>query len=89
MLGVEGHIQREGDVVHLIARKLHDLSSDLASIGDRDAPFPLPHGRGDEGHHGGAAADSRCPDHATPKPRDIYIPDLSLEAIRLKSRNLR
>ena len=86
MLGVEGYIQREGDVVHLIARKLHDLSGELASVGDRDAPFPLPHGRGDEGHHGGTAVDSRAP---TPKPRDIYIPDLSLDALRLRSRNFR
>lgn len=86
MLGVEGYIQREGDVVHLIARKLHDLSADLAGIGYRNAPFPLPHGRGDEGHTGGSGVDSRSPQ---PKPRDIYVPDLSLDAIKLRTRDFR
>jgi error-prone DNA polymerase len=31
MLGVHGRIQREGEVVHLVAHKLTDLSPDLAS----------------------------------------------------------
>ena len=48
MLGVVGRIQREGDVVHVVAYKLIDLSGELSSIGGRDAPFPLPHGRGDD-----------------------------------------
>lgn len=52
MLGVVGRIQREGDVVHVVAYKLIDLSSEVASIGGRDAPFPLPHGRGDEFRRG-------------------------------------
>ncbi|RYG38287.1 MAG: DNA polymerase III subunit alpha, partial [Burkholderiales bacterium] len=89
MLGVYGQIQREGDVVHLIARRLEDLSDLLASIGDRDTAFPLPHGRGDEGHHGGSGPDSRSKPPPSTKPRDIYIPDLSLEAIKLRSRNFR
>ena len=90
MLGIEGHIQREGEVVHLIVRRLVDLSDRLASIGDRDGAFPLPHGRGDEGHHGGSGTDSRCPSPPPPpRPRDIYLQDLSLEAIRLRSRNFR
>jgi error-prone DNA polymerase len=88
MLRVDGRIQREGDVVHLVARHLYDLSSELAGIGDRDAAFPLPHGRGDEGHYGGSGTDSRSKPPSA-KPRDIYIPDLSLEAIRLRSRNFR
>jgi error-prone DNA polymerase len=89
MLRVDGRIQREGDVVHLVARYLYDLSGDLAGIGDRDAAFPLPHGRGDEGHHGGSGTDSRSNSPPSAKPRDIYIPDLSLEALRLRSRNFR
>ncbi|WP_245437271.1 hypothetical protein [Mesorhizobium helmanticense] len=48
MLGVKGKIQREGEVVHLVARQLSDLSADLASVGDRENAFPLPHGRGDQ-----------------------------------------
>ncbi|MBE7183812.1 MAG: error-prone DNA polymerase [Methylobacterium mesophilicum] len=102
MLGVEGHVQREGEVVHVVVRKLFDLSATLASVGDRGAPFPLPHGRGDEFHHGGSpdqrgreqraleAVPPQIPKAPQlPKPRDIYIPDLSLDTIRLKAREFR
>jgi error-prone DNA polymerase len=89
MLRVDGRIQREGDVVHLVGRHLYDLSDALAGIGDRDASFPLPHGRGDEGHHGGSGVDSRSKSPQGAKPRDIYIPDLSLEAIKLRTRDFR
>ncbi len=37
LLGVEGRIQREGDVVHLVAYKLHDLGAALSSLQDRGA----------------------------------------------------
>ena len=33
MIGVCGRIQREGDVVHLVAHRLTDLSGELASAG--------------------------------------------------------
>ena len=36
MVAVRGRIQREGDVVHLVAQRLADLSAELASVGDRD-----------------------------------------------------
>src|SRR5215470_2822591 len=52
MMAVYGRIQREGEVVHLVAHRLSDMSPELANVGDRDAAFPLPHGRGDELHHG-------------------------------------
>jgi error-prone DNA polymerase len=58
MIGVEGRVQREGEVMHIIALRLHDLSGELAQLGDREA-FPLPHGRGDEFHHGSAGGDTR------------------------------
>ncbi|KAB2803129.1 hypothetical protein F9L06_02925 [Brucella anthropi] len=53
MMAVRGRIQREGDVVHLVVQKVTDLSAELASVGTRDAAFPLPHGRGDQARHGG------------------------------------
>ena len=53
MMAVRGRIQREGEVVHLVAHKLADLSADLASVGSREAAFPLPHGRGDQVTHAG------------------------------------
>ena len=68
MLAVQGRIQREGEVVHLIAQRLHDLSGMLASVGERDAAFPLPHGRGDEFHHGSPGHDPRDHPPAGVKP---------------------
>jgi len=73
-------IQREGEVVHLVAHRLSDLSAELASVGDRDARFPLPHGRGDEFHHGAPAPDPRGLPKG-PRPHDINDPYLNLEAI--------
>ena len=35
LIGVDGRIQREGDVVHLVAYKLHDLGPVLATLQDR------------------------------------------------------
>ncbi len=37
LIGVDGRIQREGDVVHLVAYKLHDLGPVLATLQDRGA----------------------------------------------------
>jgi error-prone DNA polymerase len=88
MLCVKGRVQREGDVVHLVAHTLTDLSADLASVGERNDRFPLPHGRGDEFHHGSPTPDPRgLP--KTPKPRDIYIPDLHIDTIKVKTRDFR
>jgi len=59
MLGVVGYIQREGEVVHVVAHKLVDLSAMLANLGGQEAPFPLQHGRGDEFACGPSGPDSR------------------------------
>ncbi len=59
MVGIYGKIQREGEVVHLVARRITDLSDVLKSVGEREGPFPLPHGRGDEFHRGSPTADRR------------------------------
>jgi len=45
MFAVQGRIQREGEVVHLVAQHLTDLSAELASVGERDDGFPLPRSR--------------------------------------------
>ncbi len=84
MLQIEGRVQREGEVVHLIAYRLDDLTCLLSSLGRRDAPFPLPHGRGDEGHHG-----PHGPDPRGPRPRDIYVPDLHIDTLKTKARDFR
>ena len=88
MMAVYGRIQREGDVVHLVARRLTDLSPELASVGDRDAAFPLPHGRGDELHHGSPGLDPRNAPNAR-KPRDICDPYGHIDPIKVKARDFR
>ncbi|WP_312084823.1 error-prone DNA polymerase [Brevundimonas sp.] len=88
MMVVDGKVQREGDVVHIVAAKLHDASAWLASVGDRGGAFPLPHGRGDEFHRGGSPDARDAPPRAI-KVRDIYIPDLHLDTIRPRTRDFR
>ncbi|MFT4077489.1 MAG: error-prone DNA polymerase [Asticcacaulis sp.] len=56
---ITGYIQREGEVVHLIARSAVDLSHMLASIGGRDDPLNPPHQPGDEFRNGGPGEDPR------------------------------
>ena len=65
------------------------LSKALASVGDRDVTFPLPHGRGDEFHHGSPGLDPRSLPPGAPKPRDIVIPDLHIDTIKMKTRDFR
>ena len=70
-------------------RQLTDLSADLAGVGDRDVGFPLPHGGGDEFHHGSPGIDPRSLPPKGPKPRDIYVPDLYIDSIKVKTRDFR
>lgn len=48
MIGIKGRVQREGEVVHIVAHHLIDLSADLASVSSRDTESQVLHGRGDE-----------------------------------------
>jgi error-prone DNA polymerase len=86
MIAVRGRIQREGEVVHLVAQRFTDLSAELASVGDRDAPFPVPHGRGDQVTHAGGPDPRELPPRGL-RTRDIYIPDLHVDTIRVKTRD--
>ena len=72
--------------MHLVAQQLTDLSADLAAVGERDVDFPTPRGRGDEFHHRSSGIDSRS---LPPKPRDIYVPDLHIDSIKVKTRDFR
>lgn len=56
---ITGYIQKEGEVVHLIARSVVDLSYMLAEIGDRDSLLQAPHQPGDEFRRGGPDVDTR------------------------------
>jgi len=85
-----GKIQREGDVVHLIANQFFDYSDDLSGLGERDVPFPLRSGRGDEFASGWAGSpDSREQPKPAVQARDIFIPDLHIVTLRVKSLNFK
>jgi error-prone DNA polymerase len=87
MIACRGRLQRAGEVIHVVAEELTDLSALLASIGRRGQPFPLPAGRGDEVKHAGAP-DSRDR-HSGPASRDVYVPDLPRDRIRVTTRDFR
>jgi error-prone DNA polymerase len=72
----------------LISKRSRPLekASQLAGVGDRDAGFPLPHGRGDEFHHGSLGMDPRS---LPPKLRNIYVADLHIDSIKVKTRDFR
>ena len=85
MIAAQGRVQREGEVVHLIAEQLEDLTGLLRSVGQREAACPVPHGRGNEARTG-SGTDQRGPGRA----RDIYIPDLRLgSGIKVPTRDFR
>jgi error-prone DNA polymerase len=49
MLACRGRVQRESDVIHVVADRLHDLTPLLQTVAARDDPqFALPLARADE-----------------------------------------
>ncbi|NNH57210.1 error-prone DNA polymerase [Rhizobium laguerreae] len=87
MMAINGRIQREGEVVHLIAQQLFDLSGDLSALADRDGTFKLPTGRGDEFAHGAPGSQDSRERAPTVKPRDVFVQDLHIDTLKVKSRN--
>jgi error-prone DNA polymerase len=101
MMGVRGQVQREGEVIHVIAQRLDDLSAMLASVGRRaDVADIYRVSRADVvknpiGH------DPRDPEQQPlgRSAREIYIPDLRLgsgiipgqptQGIKIKPRDFR
>ena len=101
MMGVRGQVQREGEVIHVIAQRLEDLSTLLASVGERsDVADIYRLSRGD------VTKNPVSPDPRDPanRPlgraaREIYIPDLRLgsgiipgqqtEGLKIKPRDFR
>lgn len=88
MLGLYDQVQREGEVVHVIVKKLVDLSALLSSLIERATPFRISYGHGDGANNGG-----RPDPRAMPQLRDILIPDLHIDTARdralVKSRNFK
>jgi hypothetical protein len=63
------------------------LSAELASVGGRDAPFPLPHGRSDEFHRGPPGPYPREGPARGPMAGAAYLPDQRVASIRQKTRD--
>jgi error-prone DNA polymerase len=87
MMAVHGRIQREGEVVHLVAHRVTDLSDSLASVGGRDTTFPMPHGHGDKLHHSNPGLDPRSLPPKGLDARGVPIPDLRTDTIKMKTRD--
>ncbi|GAA0294544.1 error-prone DNA polymerase [Sphingomonas oligophenolica] len=101
MMGVRGQVQREGEVIHVIAQRLDDLSSLLASVGNRADVADIYRVSRADVVKNAMRPDPRDPAEAPlgKPPRDIYIPDLRLgsgiipgqptEGIKIKPRDFR
>ncbi|KQS59290.1 hypothetical protein ASG39_18345 [Rhizobium sp. Leaf371] len=83
MLAIHSRIQRKGEVVHLVAQELFNLTADPSGLADRDVEFRLPAGRGDELAHVGG------PDPPRPvlRPKVMYDPDLHIQTLKVKALN--
>ena len=102
MIGVEGQLQKEGSVCHLVAHRLVDLTSALRRIGGREDGVPTRFGRGDEARGGGGPDRRGLPpaqgERLLPKPTEDYNRDFDHRTIlgeqdapvvRVKARNFR
>jgi len=89
MFGCRGKVQNANNVIHLIVEQVIDLTADLNQVSGFDLEFPVPAGRGDEARHGGSGLDSREPKQTMPTPRDIYVPDLHIDTLKIKARNFK
>jgi error-prone DNA polymerase len=87
LLACRGRVQREGEVIHLIAEHLIDLTDLLRSVGERNGPFSVPHGRGDEAEHG-RGPDQRGADGLGRKPRDKRSDPAAPFAFRPRARRM-
>ena len=67
LLGVRGKLQREGLVIHVIAERLQDLSSDLRLLADMDGDFEGAMARADEVRRPG-----RDPREVMPRGRNFH-----------------
>jgi len=88
-LGCRGKVQSANGVIHLIVEHVTDLSSDLKRVSGLDTAFPMVSGRGDEAKTGGSGGDSREPKQPMTKPRDMYVPDLHIDTLKVTARNFR
>jgi error-prone DNA polymerase len=77
-----GKVQREGEVIHVVASNLIDLTDLLRQVGQQDGNFRSASTRAEEARLNGA------PDPRIPRTRDIPESDLPVgEGLNVKSRN--
>ena len=86
MMAVKGRVQREGEVVHLVAHRVRDLSRQLATLGQRHAACPNGGGGEDEVRACGAQESRAILDR---KAWDISAPHHHNETITVKARDFR
>ncbi|MEO7470247.1 MAG: error-prone DNA polymerase [Sphingobium limneticum] len=101
MMGLRGQVQKEGDVIHVIAQRLEDLSPMLASVGQRDDVASVYQVSRADIVRNAMAPDPRDRSNRPlgRGPRDMYDPDLRLgsgivpgqptEGIKIKTRDFR
>jgi error-prone DNA polymerase len=88
MIGCRGHVQKEGGVIHIVAEQFFNLRDMLRSVGDRDHPLQIRHGRGDEAKMGSRDRLQSGPaDIPTGAPQEDCRSSNS--EIRIKGRNFR
>jgi hypothetical protein len=70
---------------HGLSRWVHYFfgSHHRLELSDLDAPYTLVPGRGNGAKHSGGP-DSRDSKGLRPKPRDIYVPDLHIDRLKVK-----
>jgi error-prone DNA polymerase len=101
MMGVRGQVQREGEVIHIVAQRLDDLSAVLASVGNRTDVADIYRVSRADVVKSPTSPDPRDPaQQPLRRPaRDIYVPDLRLgsgiiphqptEGIKVRPRDFR
>ncbi|MBB3952634.1 error-prone DNA polymerase [Aureimonas jatrophae] len=88
MMGVRGRIQREGEVVHLVAHQLSDLSGEFASVGRRGRMGEGAAGRPDDADIA-AVTVHQVPFPRMPPAKDMADPYGHIDEIRVKTRDFR
>jgi error-prone DNA polymerase len=91
MMGVQGHVQRQGLVVHIIVERLVDLTALLRRVGEQGngVEFPLPRSRGDEARAGGMDQRSASASERAAPGSDAHVVPFATPDIRVPTRNFR
>lgn len=84
MVAVKGRVQREGEVVHLVAHRVRNFSPQLATLGQRHAACPQGGGGARRRGQGGAPGPRASVDY---KVLDIHVRGRRVETIKVTPRS--